>query len=413
MKVRIISSTKPNQVTPKNEFDKFSGHCAGICYMAHDFDTILNEDESKTERRVLQTAQGGHHSVFDHNYVTLYLEGIPKFLAMLLNNEKMYTTSEKSARYTKMSNISDLEKEMYDKWLERFKTYIGEKYPELPEKKREKLAMENARYLLSVLTPTCMAYTVSYRQLNYLYLWLLKQVKLDFNEFITEMTSNNYYINNKICNDEQNEKWRQAILDLIEGIEYTKYLNPNILDFKNRGFSLIQPQEKICCSKNTFTDVYSTVYMGSFAQLAQAQRHRTINYDCTIMPKQQFYVPPILEGRQILLWLQDCEMLYTHGYIPQCTQILIRERGTYEDFLLKCKERICSAAQLEIAQQTQKTLEEYIEAIAGQQKENSINQYIYNDLSQYATYKARCSYPDYECPTPCGWLAGINLERQI
>lgn len=413
MKVRIISSTKPNQVTPKNEFDKFSGHCAGICYMAHDFDTILNEDESKTERRVLQTAQGGHHSVFDHNYVTLYLEGIPKFLAMLLNNEKMYTTSEKSARYTKMSNISDLEKEMYGKWLERFKTYIGEKYPEIPEKKREKLAMENARYLLSILTPTCMAYTVSYRQLNYLYQWL-KQLELNFNDFITKSTFNCHYSDNKVCNEEENKKWEQAIFDLIEGIEKTGYVNPNIVELKNRSFSLVQPESKFYDMPDIYTDVYSITYTGSFAQLAQAQRHRTINYSCTFIPKQQFYVPPILEGRQILLWLKDCETLYSHGYIPQCTEILIRERGTYEDFLLKCKERICSAAQLEIAQRTQHTLEEYIKAFTQyEEKDKSMSNWIYYELKQYATYKARCTYPDYKCPTPCGWLAGINLERQI
>ena len=32
--------------------------------------------------------------------------------------------------------------------------------------------MENARYFTSVLTPTCMAHTISFRQLNYLCGWL-------------------------------------------------------------------------------------------------------------------------------------------------------------------------------------------------------------------------------------------------
>ena len=120
MNVKIISTTKPNNITPASEFETLSGHCAGICYMADNFDTLQNEDPVKTQKRVTQTMTGGHHSVFDHNYITFYLEGIPKLLAMFLNNEKMYTTSEKSARYTKMTDITEMEKRIYDKWLHNF-----------------------------------------------------------------------------------------------------------------------------------------------------------------------------------------------------------------------------------------------------------------------------------------------------
>lgn len=387
MNVKIISTTKPNNITPASEFETLSGHCAGICYMADNFETLQNEDPTKTQKRVIQTMTGGHHSVFDHNYITLYLEGIPKLLAMFLNNEKMYTTSEKSARYTRMTDISEMEERIYNKWLRNFTQVIEEKYPEMKAKKVEKLAMENARYMLSIFTPTCMAYTISYRQLNYLYSWL----------------------NNLTSLFADNEKWQTAIKDFSQALFDTGYINPNFKDIKNRSFSLFQPQEKIIGTKEVFSDVYSICYLGSFAQLAQAQRHRTINYTCAFPDNNSYYVPPILVNGYKMEWLKDCARLEQAGIIPQCKQLLIREKGVYENLILKAKERICSAAQLEIAQQTQSTLEEYVKHLS----EEAQDTWIWEDIQQYMTYKARCTYPDFNCPTPCGWVEGINLQRNI
>ena len=44
MKIDVISTSLPGNKTSKEEFNKFSGHCAGICYMADTFETLLNED---------------------------------------------------------------------------------------------------------------------------------------------------------------------------------------------------------------------------------------------------------------------------------------------------------------------------------------------------------------------------------
>lgn len=106
--------------------------------------------------------------MFGHPTYNLSLEGIPKILAMILNNEKMYNTSEKSARYTKMQPSKE-EKELYEKWIEIYKDCISQKYPKIDEKRVQKLAQENARYLISVFTPaTVMEYTVNFGQLNYI-----------------------------------------------------------------------------------------------------------------------------------------------------------------------------------------------------------------------------------------------------
>jgi thiaminase len=107
----------------------------------------------------------------------LTLEGIPKILAMILNNEKVYNTSEKSARYTKM-NPSKEEKELYEKWINIYKEKISVEYPKIDEKRVEKLAQENARYLISIFTPaTIMGYTVNFCQLNYIVHWFEDYIK--------------------------------------------------------------------------------------------------------------------------------------------------------------------------------------------------------------------------------------------
>ena len=62
----------------------------------------FKEDESKTKDRAEGNKENKHHSVFGHDYISLYFEGIPKIIAMMINNEKDYNTSEKSGRYTVM-----------------------------------------------------------------------------------------------------------------------------------------------------------------------------------------------------------------------------------------------------------------------------------------------------------------------
>ena len=116
MQIRVLASTKVGYEMPKEEAVNFSGKSAGICYLPDSLDTLFSEDPAKTERRAKGTLASGHHSVFGHVTYNLALEGIPKILAMILNNEKIYNTSEKSARYTKMEP-SEKEKVLYEKWI--------------------------------------------------------------------------------------------------------------------------------------------------------------------------------------------------------------------------------------------------------------------------------------------------------
>ena len=102
----------------------FSGKAAGICYDKEGFRHLITEDSEKTQNRIKRTLDTGHDSVYDLSFVTINIENIPKMLAMVLNNEHQYTTSEKSARYTpveKSDEITETEANLYNKWLDILK----------------------------------------------------------------------------------------------------------------------------------------------------------------------------------------------------------------------------------------------------------------------------------------------------
>ena len=127
MEIKVEGSTKEGYVAPKEELEKFSGHVAGVCYMPGTFKELMNEPDEKALKRANMTKVSGHHSVFDHDEINFSFIDIPKGLAMVLNNEKQYATSEKSARYTKM-NPTPKEKELYDHWKGVFESLIYKEY---------------------------------------------------------------------------------------------------------------------------------------------------------------------------------------------------------------------------------------------------------------------------------------------
>ena len=351
--------------------------------MPDDIEALFSEPEEKTIRRANMTLNSGHHSVFDHTSYNLALEGIPKILAMILNNEGMYTTSEKSARYTKMQP-SEQEKNVYEKWIEIYKKEISKVYPQIDEKKVKKLAQENARYLISIFTPaTTMEYTVSLRQLNYIAHW--------FEDYIKNEDDNEF--NKKL------KPYMKEFLDCISDLIIPE-LNS---DAKMRKISLFDERKS---RKEEFGENYCTTYEGTFAEFAQAQRHRTLQYKIRLLDEVKFYIPEIIENNEELkkMWLEDMNSLA--DLYPQGMLIQINERGTAENFILKCKERVCGCAQLEIMKQTYEILNKYIE------NTKETNEEIYNYLLPYAK-GARCTYPGFKCTSVCMWGAKNALTRKI
>ena len=123
MDISVVASTSLGHQASKEELDKLGGLGAGVCYLPDTMEKLFAEADEKTQRRVDLTKGSGHHSPYDHGSFTLQLRDIPKIIAMILNNEKMYTTNEKSARYTKMVLSAD-EQQLFNKWIEIYRQEI-------------------------------------------------------------------------------------------------------------------------------------------------------------------------------------------------------------------------------------------------------------------------------------------------
>ncbi len=393
MKIELL----PNLYRMKDgTFDKdkalnICGKFAGVCYDKEGFSHLENEPEEKTLKRIDLTLNNGHHSVYDHIYVNLNIKNIPKILAMVINNEKQYTTSEKSARYTEIvrsdeSSISDLEEELYKKWTDVLVDKIKSTYPEFNDKKTVKLAHENARYMVTVFMPTEMIYTVSFRQINYLVSFMERYIKEANSEFEKKIAFS-----------------MEEFISELDGL--------NLLDIrlqnneKDRKLSLFG--NNLGNKKEYFGDIYAIHYYGSFAELAQAQRHRTISYQMELLNEPEYFIPPIIKDNSDLVseWISDMESV--SKIYPQGMLLDIYETGTYDNFILKCKERVCTCAQLEICNETYNNLLRYRDGL----KENGYDE-LYNDILKY-TNGARCTYPNYKCSSPCGFKEGIKLTRKI
>ncbi len=381
MEVRVVASTQQGHIITPEEVSNLAGKSAGVCYMPHDFATLNAEDPAKTLKRAGSTKRTGHHSVFGHAYVTMELENIPKLFAMLLNNEKVYNTSEKSARYTKM-NLSETEQASYTKWLNIFEKLITERYGHekyFDEKRIRKLAMENARYMTSVMTPTSMVYTTDFRQLNYMCGWM--------SQF--EKSTNPIY---RMLAPTANE--------FLNRMQELGYLDEDLMnDGKNREFSLIGKRVR----EQQFGECYSVNYNTSLASLAQLQRHRSLHYEMMMRENPSCFVPRILFDHPRLMDEWNSDFQSVAHLLPQGTRVFVNERGDYENLILKAKERLCTAAQLEVMANTKATLDKYIHS--------TDNEFVRSELRKIAG-GARCT-SGYKCATPCAFKEGINLSREI
>lgn len=395
----IKVSILPNQFLNKDgTFNKeqailLSGKIAGICYDKEGFSHLEKETPEKTMKRVNMTLDNGHHSVYDHLTINFNIQNIPKILSMVLNNEHQYTTSEKSARYTPITRkensiITETEEVLYNKWLDIFKNKIKEKYQDtFNNSKIQKLAQENARYLVTVFMPTDLIYSTTLRQINYLASWMHQYINTHHKEIPFE---------NKLSDSMQ---------EFLTSLEKLNVLEKRLMtNDKNRKLSLFG--KDLLSKKEYFGDVYCTTYKGSFAFLAQAQRHRTLDYQIELLPQKEYFIPPIIEDDKNLVkeWLEDINTV--KDITPQGELILINEVGKYEDFILKCKERICTCAQLEIMQQTRKTLLEYKKAL------EDGSHPLAKDIIKY-TRGARCTFPDFKCQSDCCFKEGKTLTRKI
>lgn len=404
-----------------NNFNNIvAGLMGSTCYMKDNFEKLYKRTEDQILRIANTVLVNGHHSTFGHSHVTLQITNIPKSLALVLNNEKEYNTSEKSARYTIMKDINPKNNALFDKWMEIFNRKIEQKYnsslaPNFFDEKGtkiKKLSQENARYLIPISTPTNMVYTTSFRQLNYLCHLFEKEI---------EQPSNTYY-----------KDLKTDMLDFIDNIKMLNLYIPELEDHKNRKLSLFGDG----IADSIYSNVYQTEYPMSFACLAQAQRHRTLNYniiESEYNPNYaRCYIPPIIDDDKKLKNEFMGDFVSVKDTIPQGTLVNCVERGTIENFVLKAKERLCSQAQKEVRDRTFATAKEYTRALYSTKEKyekmaksefvksefRKINK-AKMDLTEELIEKiepltkgSRCM-SGYKCASPCGFKEGIELESMV
>ncbi len=339
MEIEVVST--PNGIRTLEGAKKYCQDFARVCCSEKDFSEVRREayDSKLVEDRLIKL---GHLSVFDHFNIGLYIKGLPKVMAMVLNNEPPLTTSEKSARYTIMKGIPEGQKDLYDKWMgivhSRIEKYYPESnYPKMYMKdgsrktKVDKLSQENARYMMSVFTPTKMGYTFSLRQLNILadnFEWFGK-------EFAGDKFKGRVF-----------EKGMKPYLD-SEAVK--KFRIRGLGDKSNRGVKLFGDEVEEYFGK----DIYSTNLKMSFACLAQNHRHRTLHNaifgGLEMGAGNGFFVPPIIREDDELVndWFNDLADVAKNDF-PQAQIVDVSERGLFEDLEMKVAERNCRHAQLEI-----------------------------------------------------------------
>lgn len=380
-----------------NYFKEQSGSFAGVCYMNKPFANIAM-DIDKCRTRFEDTKAKGHHSVAEHNHLTLLIEDSSKLFAMILNSMRAYNTSEKSGRYTKIG----AEDENYTKWYNLIKSYLMEKG--VDENTANRTASENARMQLSVLhRGTTFVYTTSYRMLGYLA----------------------YYCEDLATKFDNTEIHDTILIDELEG--FAHYIKKTLgIDYRNNKPAEIDFIIDACSEPkrnmllNSFTTVdgiaYNYAFDISFTGAAQFERHRTLKYNMYIGKQEKdvfndktlkylaetsreewraacpYYIPSIItEMGKEDDWVSDMQEVK----LPQGMKVTLIERGTIEDLVLKAQERICTRAQDEVRGLTIKQL-----------------MYIYKNGSMYARdYLVGCGAikliatgKGYRCATKCEML---------
>lgn len=406
--IKDLPSDK-QQLLLKEQFDLFiheaAGRFAAVCYSKDNVWDVLERSLEDAVRLSYTPLTHGHHSVAEHLWISVAIENIGKLTMMMLNNEKFYTTSEKSGRYTDVSTTcSEREKVLYEKWIPRFKELILSMYPErkieiskektittgFNEKAAKKLAQENCRNLCSIFFRSSLVYTASIRQWNYLLDYCIRfqeDVKTKFKD--------------------KAPKWLlQLCLELQALHDSLMFLYiPELHENKQRTFSLIDLNHLTTDPRKDFkyyADTFSTYFKATFPCLAQCHRHKTISYNMFFNEQQtSYYIPPILQSNEKLVaeWLQDLSSL--KDIYPQGMMVDVRMRGTLDMFKLIPYERFCGRAQLETMRNMVSIYKEYIQSdLLTEEEKTSLEKF---------NYLAKCTW--VQCKEPCQW--GCNQYTRL
>lgn len=332
MKVEVLTEQKSLEDTLN-----YLGKQAGVCYLSEPYANMEHKVQ-KNIKRCKQALALGHHSIAEHLHVTLLLEDIPKYLAMWLNTQGVYSTSEKSGRYTDISQgLSLTEAALYKKWVEILKPEIKRKYTQLNEAEVARHAMENGRYMLSMYIPTTMVYTTNMRQWGYICRRLERLLQQP-----------------TVLPEEAEAA--ELLLKKLKEVQILDCLQLQELYPRPLMRQELKRVTEIPCNYCAESNNYTAGYTASTVAVAQLIRHRTVKYTMGIIPNA-YYTPPIVQsmGKESE-WLKDIATVDS----PQGQLWLVREQGNLFALREKARERLCGRAQLEVYRITKDTIEQVV-----------------------------------------------------
>ena len=418
MKVTLVATTKPadgNEFVEDGNLSKqamvFAGRNSGICYMSDDYFSEKAQDVEGCIKRANMNAKSGHYSVFGHYHVTLLLEGVPKIIAMILNNLTVYNTSEKSARYTMMKPATDLESDLYIKWKDKIEGILTAL--EVPN--ATKLAQENSRYMISVTTPTVMSYTIPYNRLLLLLKWIDNFTTDDLPLILLLFKDTNHQMFNLF--ESIKEKLEALKIQIMEACNFTsedlvleehKGLAINL--FGDLTYSNYLFDDKFADNKEYYGNVYESHYKATFACVAQLQRHRALDYRIKFLRNDNIFVPEFIQNTPLEKeWRSDMSSLIDEGITPQGMLLSVTETGSFEDFVLKTKERLCSRAQLETMKITGRQM---LKFYGHKDNLSNNNRNVLKDITapNKGIVIPRCCFHRYICKEPCP-IGADGLKR--
>lgn len=401
-KINIIAASHETDHVNLNDLNVLAGKYGGTCYAADGYETIKHQPESKAIKRALSNAERGHHSVFQHSIITFEII-FSKMMCILFNSIGVSNASEKSARYTYMKPEEGYVDQLYQKWCSRFQDliidYKGEGF--FTPSELEKMALDQARYLLSVFTPTSIVYSIPYRNLCYLIEWLQKMA-----DNLASLPQTQFHV-----------RLRNEILSTVEAFQAVFGTEMVISDNKSEFLRVLPFQaagKELHIAQEWFGDVYQVERTVSFASFAHIIRHRTLTSWANFNGKPGeygFYIPPILTrpGSEDLKKEWEEDIWSIADVCPQGTMVSFVQQGTFDKFILMCKERLCGRALLE----TQNVCKDILKGFCHDDL-SPFNQEVLDDhLSPYGLPCPRCMFKDFTCTDGCKFGAKGAFKRLI
>ncbi len=396
----------------------YAGTKAAWCYKPSNAipETIRAMSDEDLVRMGIDTFVNDHGTPSEHYEVSVEFTGIPKLMCMILNNEHQYTSDERSLRYTKVKPseyISDLEVDLYDKWYRIFTEVLWGKYSDFflnsakgdevnARKAAGKIAQENARGFVSVLTPTSIAYTAPWYQWQKLYRMLeymvahptceLEKLAVPYaKELMQGLVDCRVVVSTKDA--------IQLYPPLLEQVKDNReILYRNNKHIKLSLFAVDNPFSGID-KPNKFETAINYNTRLSFASAAHLFRHRTSDGEIREPEEFSFVTPEFIKGTPYEVeYAQDMvrvRLLYPVGQMMDVNIVSSIRKIIH----FMGKERACERAQWETADFY---MNEFVPAIIKGLEGKPEYDKERDMLTKLYLYRCRCGAPDYDCPNPCG-----------